>query len=277
MIRISKDTPYTMKKAFLILFFVTCNIAIAQSSVGTKDTTNFTDANGKKQGKWIILNRDVHKECFKDDQKVEEGKYLDSKKTGPWKEYYCNSNVKSVVTYENNRPNGYAKMYHENGKISFIKEFKNSEAVGIWMKFDKKGNLVSQLNTRDKKDSLNLIYLLYREEVFQQLEDEIFIDYGEDHDAIFTEGTLNQFVAKNYKYPDSAFELGLQGKIYVKFAIEIDGTVTDVKIVRGLPDCPECDLEAIKLMKSMPNWIPAVKDRKRVKSYMQFPIIITLR
>lgn len=118
-----------MKKAFLILLFVACKIAIAQSSVG-KDTTNFTDLNGKKQGKWIILNKDLHKECFTDDQKVEEGKFIDSKKTGVWKEYYCNNNVKSVITYENNRPNGYAKMYNDNGKIKEEGMWKNNRWVG---------------------------------------------------------------------------------------------------------------------------------------------------
>ncbi len=119
-----------MKKAFLILLFVACKIVIAQSSVGIKDTTNFTDLNGKKQGKWIILNKDLHKECFTDDQKVEEGKFLDSKKTGIWKEYYCNKNVKSVITYENNRPNGYAKMYNDNGKIKEEGMWKNNRWVG---------------------------------------------------------------------------------------------------------------------------------------------------
>ncbi|CAN5374783.1 hypothetical protein BH10BAC1_BH10BAC1_05630 [soil metagenome] len=118
-----------MKKALLILLFVTCKIAIAQSSVG-KDTTNYTDGNGKKQGKWIITNKELHKECYTDDQVVEEGKFLDSKKTGAWKEYYCNKNVKSVITYENNRPNGYAKMYHDNGKIKEEGMWKNNRWVG---------------------------------------------------------------------------------------------------------------------------------------------------
>ncbi len=172
---------------------------------------------------------------------------------------------------------GFCYEYHEDGKISFIKEFKNNEAVGIWMKFDKKGNLVSQLNTKDKKDSLNLIYALYNEEVFQQLEEEIVVDYGDDHFAFFLEGTINQYVSKNFKYPESALEKGIQGRAYIKFSIEIDGKVSEVKIMRGVPDCPECDIEALRLIKSMPDWIPAVKDRKRVKSYLQIPVIFRLQ
>src|SRR4051812_26084791 len=100
-----------MKRAVLILLFITCKIVIAQSL--NNDTINFTDALGKKQGKWVILNKMVHKPDFTDEQKVEEGKYLDSKKSGLWKEYYPNNNVKSKITYENNRPSGYAIMYHD--------------------------------------------------------------------------------------------------------------------------------------------------------------------
>jgi antitoxin component YwqK of YwqJK toxin-antitoxin module len=122
-----------MKKSLLILLFVACKIAIAQSSVG-KDTipggNNFTDTEGKKQGKWVILGKDAHKPEYKDDQKVEEGKYIDSKKTGIWKEYYPNDNLKSSITYENNRPSGYAKMYHDNGKIKEEGMWKNNRWTG---------------------------------------------------------------------------------------------------------------------------------------------------
>jgi len=67
---------------------------------------------------------------YTDDQKIEEGRYVDSKKTGIWKEYYPNNNTKSIITYENNRPNGYAKMYHENGKIKEEGLWKNNRWVG---------------------------------------------------------------------------------------------------------------------------------------------------
>ncbi|MDF2437423.1 MAG: repeat variant [Bacteroidota bacterium] len=120
-----------MRKVVLILLFITCKISLAQSfELSGKDTINFTDANGKKQGKWVIKNITLHKPCYADDQIVEEGKYIDSKKTGQWKEYYCNKNIKSVITYENNRPNGYAKMYHDNGKIKEEGLWKNNRWVG---------------------------------------------------------------------------------------------------------------------------------------------------
>ena len=131
-----------MKKAILILLFITCKIGIAQSFelIGT-DTINFTDAAGKKQGKWIILNKELHRAGYADDQKVEEGKYLDSKKYGIWKEYYPNTNIKSIITYENNRPSGYAKMYHDNGKIKEEGLWKNNRWVGDYKMYYDNGNV----------------------------------------------------------------------------------------------------------------------------------------
>ena len=121
-----------MKKALLILFFIVCKLAIPQSTamINGKDTLNYTDSAGKKQAKWVILGKDAHKPEYKDDQKVEEGRYIDSKKTGIWKEYYPNDNMKSAITYENNRPSGYAKMYHDNGKIKEEGMWKNNRWVG---------------------------------------------------------------------------------------------------------------------------------------------------
>ncbi|MBN8696600.1 MAG: toxin-antitoxin system YwqK family antitoxin [Bacteroidetes bacterium] len=150
-----------MKKFILIFLFVTCEIAIAQSfSMSGKDTINFTDAAGKRQGKWRILNSMLHKPGYKDDQVVEEGKYIDSKKTGAWKEYYPNANVKSVITYENNRPNGYAKMYHDNGKIKEEGLWKNNRWVGDYKLYYENGQVQQEFkfNASGKREGAQKYY-----------------------------------------------------------------------------------------------------------------------
>ena len=150
-----------MRKVVLILLFITCKIAVAQSfELSGKDTINFTDAAGKKQGKWVIKNITLHKPCYTDDQIVEEGKYIDSKKTGPWKEYYCNKNVKSVITYENNRPNGYAKMYHDNGKIKEEGMWKNNRWVGDYKLYYDNGQVQQafKFNVSGKREGTQTYY-----------------------------------------------------------------------------------------------------------------------
>ncbi len=130
-----------IKKATLILLFITCKIVLAQSYELVKKDTNFIDAANKKQGLWIILNRTLHKPDYTDDQKVEEGKFTDSKKTGIWKEFFPNNKVKSKITYENNRPSGYAIMYQESGKVKEEGLWKNNRWVGDYKLYYENGQV----------------------------------------------------------------------------------------------------------------------------------------
>ncbi len=131
-----------MRKLTLILFFVICKIGIAQSyELLNNDTINKVDVEGKKQGFWIIFNRTKKLPDYKDDQKVEEGKYLDSKKEGLWKEFFANGNVKNKITFKGNRPNGYAIIYHDNGKISEEGLWKGNRWVGNYKLYYENGQV----------------------------------------------------------------------------------------------------------------------------------------
>ena len=72
-------------------------------------------------------------------------------------------------------------------------------------------------------------------------------------------------------------DLGLQGKCYLQFVIETDGSVSNVRVTRGVPDCPECDKEAIRFMKNMPAWIPGTYNGKPVISTMNMYIKFTMQ
>lgn len=145
-----------MKNIILIVLFIICNTGFAQVPASADTTNNFTDAAGKKQGKWVILNKMVHKPGYTDEQKVEEGRYVDSKKVGIWKEYYPNNNLKSKITYENNRPNGYAIMYHDNGKIAEEGLWKNNRWVGDYKLYYENGQVQQEFkfNTAGKREGI---------------------------------------------------------------------------------------------------------------------------
>lgn len=95
-----------------------------------------------------------------------------------------------------------------------------------------------------------------------------------DQEAEFPGGIagLTEFIKTNIKYPKTALENGINGKCYLKFVVDTNGTISNIKVIRGLKDCPECDQEAIRLIKCMPNWKPAKLDGKIVDSYFQLPI-----
>lgn len=89
------------------------------------------------------------------------------------------------------------------------------------------------------------------------------------------QAALNQFIAANFIYPPFALENNISGKVYVVFEILASGEVSNIKIAKGIPDCYECSKEAIRVLKSMPLWKPAMKDEKPVSSYFKLPITIS--
>jgi len=120
-------------KKFTLIFLIVYTLGHAQAQsyemVG-KDTLNLVDAQGKKQRKWIVRGKHKPGTCYQPEQKVEEGVYTDNRKVGIWIEYYCNSNMKNKLTFVNGRPDGYAIMYNENGKISEEGNWKANRWVG---------------------------------------------------------------------------------------------------------------------------------------------------
>ncbi|MCB0477230.1 MAG: hypothetical protein R2799_15375 [Crocinitomicaceae bacterium] len=74
----------------------------------------------KKQGYWIIFGYQYPKKKYLPCNKIEEGRYKNSRKTGLWKFYYPNGNLKMEATFEIGKPVGNYIKYHENGEIKEI-------------------------------------------------------------------------------------------------------------------------------------------------------------
>jgi periplasmic protein TonB len=87
---------------------------------------------------------------------------------------------------------------------------------------------------------------------------------------------LRDFLVKNLEYPDSARKQGIEGKCYVNFVVTSGGKVSNVRIVRGVPDCKECDAEVIRVLNTMPDWKPGRNGGKNVHSYFNLPITFSL-
>ena len=77
------------------------------------------------------------------------------------------------------------------------------------------------------------------------------------------------------KYPEEAKEIGIQGKVYVTFVVEVDGSITDVKVLRGIGS--GCDDEAVRVVKSMPKWVPGKQRGVPVRVQFNLPINFKLQ
>ena len=103
-------------------------------------------------------------------------------------------------------------------------------------------------------------------------EDSVYLQYHVDKKAQFPGGldSLNSFIKKNLCYPPETRDICIVGTVIVQFIIEKNGAVSDVKVIRSVD--PLLDKEAVRVVTSMPNWIPAEKDGKAVRSYYTLPI-----
>lgn len=76
------------------------------------------------------------------------------------------------------------------------------------------------------------------------------------------ENGVNTFIHKNIDYPMAAMKSGKEGDVTVHFTVNTDGSVTNVKVVKGLE--PNLDAEAVKVVSKMKGWTPAMKGGKAV-------------
>ena len=94
----------------------------------------------------------------------------------------------------------------------------------------------------------------------------------------FQGGDANQFskwVNQRLVYPEIAKENGVQGRVTLQFTVEKDGTVTKVKVLRGVD--PSLDKEAVRVVSQSPKWKPGKQRDRAVPVTYTFPVIFQLR
>jgi protein TonB len=97
-----------------------------------------------------------------------------------------------------------------------------------------------------------------------------------DMEASFVGGfpELNRYISSNINYPQEAIEFNEQGKVYMSFVVEKDGSITNVVVERGVSN--SLDREAKRIVKSFPEWIPGEIKMQKVRTRVRLPINFVL-
>lgn len=88
-------------------------------------------------------------------------------------------------------------------------------------------------------------------------------------------GALMKYLAENIKYPPLAKESGIQGRVFINFVVEPDGSISHVKVLRGIGG--GCDEEAVRVVEAMPNWKAGMQRGKPVRVSYNLPVKFTLQ
>ena len=127
--------------------------------------------------------------------------------------------------------------------------------------FDEDGNfiLIPQVEIEEDEEE-------YETTIFTVVEESAMFPGGQEE--------LMKYISENLRYPQQAREIGTQGFVYVTFVVERDGSLTDIKILRDIG--AGCGEEAVRIVKTMPKWIPAKQRGKAVKMQYNLPVKFTL-
>ena len=88
-------------------------------------------------------------------------------------------------------------------------------------------------------------------------------------------GNINQWIASNLKYPPVAAENGVEGRVIVQFVVGKDGSIHSAQVVRGVDSA--LDKEALRLVNSMPKWVPGKQNGQSVNCDITMPVIFRLQ
>ncbi|MCP9757545.1 TonB family protein [Lacihabitans sp. CCS-44] len=100
---------------------------------------------------------------------------------------------------------------------------------------------------------------------------QIFTTAEQNPEFIGGQAELYKWLAKNIKYPLEAKNNKIEGRVYVRFVIEANGEIGEVKVMKGIGY--GCDEEAARVLQAMPNWKPAMQNGYPVAIYYNIPIV----
>jgi TonB family protein len=106
-------------------------------------------------------------------------------------------------------------------------------------------------------------------------EDDVYISVDNMPEFPGGDLALKKFISRAIKYPESAVERSIQGRVFVKYTVNKDGHVSDAKIARGVD--PSLDKEALRVIMSLPKWKAGMQNGKAVRVSLMFPITFQLQ
>ncbi len=103
-----------------------------------------------------------------------------------------------------------------------------------------------------------------------QMEDGIFLIVEDPATPVGGIGEFYKYITENLQYPDKALENGVSGKIFIEFVVQKDGSISNIKILKGIGF--GCDEEVLRLLADSPPWIPGKQKGRVVKQRFVLPI-----
>lgn len=116
--------------------------------------------------------------------------------------------------------------------------------------------------------------VVFEEAPEEEVAEEIFTIVEDQPEPIGGMGAFYTYVGKNLSYPNQARRMGIEGKVFVQFVVDKDGSITEVQAIKGIG--AGCDEEAVRVISQAPKWKAGKQRGRPVKVRMILPITFKL-
>ncbi|HEY8782320.1 MAG TPA: TonB family protein [Mucilaginibacter sp.] len=236
----------------------------------------------------------------------------DLKFQGPVITFFANGHKMNIKNYDNGELTGDIIEYYPNGKFynkkSYIKTVTEETELllkdcsdstgkvmavngnGSWINFNDGFTRTSEqgIITNGRRDSVwNIVITdttgfvktykdgkIIKSEPCTISDNKFFVNVEQVPEFPGGLDAFLRFLNSHIRYPDAAKKNNTSGRVIVSFVVERDGSLTDVKVARGIGD--GCDEEAVRLIKSSPKWKPGIQNGKPVRVLYSIPIAFSL-
>lgn len=160
----------------------------------------------------------------------------------------------------------------EDSKVKEDKEMKSVDELN-----EKKDIQISIATVEGKntKDAVDIADLKEHKVIVEEKKEEPFVSVEQMPQFPGGDVELMKFINGGIKYPTIAAENGIEGRVVIRFVVGKDGNVSDVQVVRSLD--PSCDKEAVRVVKTMPKWVPGKQNGRNVPVFYTLPVLFKLQ
>ncbi len=210
----------------------------------------------------------LYKEWYDDGTLVADGQYKDGKEVGEW------NKGSSKGMYQDGKKEGEWKQTNKKGKLTAIYHYVNNLRDGAFIEYDSLGAISNEgiyradtifSETRQTKEAI-------AKEVMPMMASCMQEDLEERKKC--TDQTMLQYIHKSLRYPKQARANGVFGNAIVQFVIDKDGSIDDVKVLRGV--CQSIKDEVTRVITNMPPWNPGYQNEKPVRVLFTLPVTFRL-
>jgi protein TonB len=195
-------------------------------------------------------------------RKQEEGFYKNGRLNGKYSAWYITGKKKEESNYVDGELRGRCTLYDERGKVISSRVYQEQELPPVQ-------GAITQVGDKAAEGPDVVI----PQEASVEGRD-YYDEFSVDQPAEFPGGMLElyKFLQTKIQYPQIEKEAGIQGTVYIRFLINTDGKIERLEVMKGISGGKALEREAMRVMKTMPDWKPALLKGKAVRQRFMLPV-----